>query len=99
MIRRPPRSTLFPYTTLFRSDLGGANAVGEQRRHDGSRATAHVDVEAATAVEAFLDCGDHADLVHAADHPAAGQSQSAPWRSRPPPPDHPLQNIHVPASL
>src|SRR2546430_9045237 len=23
MIRRPPRSTLFPYTTLFRSDCGG----------------------------------------------------------------------------
>src|SRR3712207_9476866 len=23
MIRRPPRSTLFPYTTLFRSHLGG----------------------------------------------------------------------------
>src|SRR3712207_9409606 len=23
MIRRPPRSTLFPYTTLFRSDLFG----------------------------------------------------------------------------
>src|SRR3712207_9059932 len=23
MIRRPPRSTLFPYTTLFRSDVGG----------------------------------------------------------------------------
>src|SRR5258707_11911506 len=23
MIRRPPRSTLFPYTTLFRSDLVG----------------------------------------------------------------------------
>src|SRR5258706_9812920 len=23
MIRRPPRSTLFPYTTLFRSDLQG----------------------------------------------------------------------------
>ena len=22
MIRRPPRSTLFPYTTLFRSDTG-----------------------------------------------------------------------------
>src|SRR3712207_8900259 len=22
MVRRPPRSTLFPYTTLFRSDLG-----------------------------------------------------------------------------
>src|SRR3712207_9026277 len=24
MIRRPPRSTLFPYTTLFRSGHGGA---------------------------------------------------------------------------
>src|SRR2546422_11401664 len=23
MIRRPPRSTLFPYTTLFRSNIGG----------------------------------------------------------------------------
>src|SRR3712207_7315290 len=29
MIRRPPRSTLFPYTTLFRSDVGaGARSVG-----------------------------------------------------------------------
>src|SRR2546423_6265785 len=27
MIRRPPRSTLFPYTTLFRSSLGGGNAA------------------------------------------------------------------------
>src|SRR3712207_7566242 len=25
MIRRPPRSTLFPYTTLFRSNKVGAN--------------------------------------------------------------------------
>src|SRR5689334_24119769 len=25
MIRRPPRSTLFPYTTLFRSELGGVS--------------------------------------------------------------------------
>src|SRR3712207_8657181 len=28
MIRRPPRSTLFPYTTLFRSVLGAAPAAG-----------------------------------------------------------------------
>src|SRR2546430_10846809 len=27
MIRRPPRSTLFPYTTLFRSHLVGAAAA------------------------------------------------------------------------
>src|SRR3712207_7843990 len=28
MIRRPPRSTLFPYTTLFRSMLNGAMLAG-----------------------------------------------------------------------
>src|SRR5437667_6248299 len=52
MIRRPPRSTLFPYTTLFRSNadivhLAGvverpeANAAGTKRfvfgHHDGFR--------------------------------------------------------------
>src|SRR3712207_7210725 len=30
MIRRPPRSTLFPYTTLFRSDI--QQAQGGERR-------------------------------------------------------------------
>src|SRR3712207_8668594 len=29
MIRRPPRSTLFPYTTLFRSEFTAAN-IGKQ---------------------------------------------------------------------
>src|SRR5947209_17273657 len=38
MIRRPPRSTLFPYTTLFRSDLLGTGGSG---RHDPQ---GHVDV-------------------------------------------------------
>src|SRR2546422_1832387 len=28
MIRRPPRSTLFPYTTLFRSQLGRRGVTG-----------------------------------------------------------------------
>src|SRR2546430_12775219 len=27
MIRRPPRSTLFPYTTLFRSDLSNGSTL------------------------------------------------------------------------
>src|SRR5689334_24492377 len=35
MIRRPPRSTLFPYTTLFRSDERGTEeynrALGDKR--------------------------------------------------------------------
>src|SRR2546430_12624175 len=32
MIRRPPRSTLFPYTTLFRSADDETVAAGEQRQ-------------------------------------------------------------------
>src|SRR3989441_13273930 len=36
MIRRPPRSTLFPYTTLFRSGPGG---VGVCRPGPGDRKT------------------------------------------------------------
>src|SRR3712207_8640454 len=31
MIRRPPRSTLFPYTTLFRSSRGPARGQGGSR--------------------------------------------------------------------
>src|SRR3712207_8198383 len=34
MIRRPPRSTLFPYTTLFRSQVGGVQPGAGQRVHD-----------------------------------------------------------------
>src|SRR5947209_15201254 len=52
MLRRPPRSTLFPYTTLFRSGVYGRvghsfdgrglrtaeeKEVGENRRHRGGR--------------------------------------------------------------
>src|SRR3712207_7722872 len=32
MIRRPPRSTLFPYTTLFRSQRNHSTAVDGRRR-------------------------------------------------------------------
>src|SRR3989442_5822541 len=46
MIRRPPRSTLFPYTTLFRSGVGGRGtharttvlAGGRSRRVGAHRA-------------------------------------------------------------
>src|SRR2546423_7128713 len=31
MIRRPPRSTLFPYTTLFRSILSKTDALDEEK--------------------------------------------------------------------
>src|SRR5256885_9929454 len=32
MIRRPPRSTLFPYTTLFRSSIGAVQPWSEENR-------------------------------------------------------------------
>src|SRR5687767_15231494 len=41
MIRRPPRSTLFPYTTLFRSpgaDAGSAREHRPARSRSGARA-------------------------------------------------------------
>src|SRR5205814_7253418 len=39
MLRRPPRSTLFPYTTLFRSPSGRAGARRGQRCRKGQRRT------------------------------------------------------------
>src|ERR1051326_7589229 len=45
MIRRPPRSALFPYTTLFRS----AGVAGPALRDDGARAFREWHVEVAVA--------------------------------------------------
>src|SRR2546426_5457452 len=63
MIRRPPRSTLFPYTTLFRSALLGQlphddpehHAGVVLRRHAGVAAMAH----ALGAIEQVLDVDAH----------------------------------------
>src|SRR6266576_4416874 len=44
MIRRPPRSTLFPYTTLFRSSIGTdrwMRLASEALRHGGNRSEEH----------------------------------------------------------
>src|SRR5204862_7876563 len=43
MIRRPPRSTLFPYTTLFRSWVKNVKITGEIQHYDGG-----VDIEYST---------------------------------------------------
>src|SRR5258705_3057072 len=62
MIRRPPRSTLFPYTTLFRSDeiRVGFQALGQV---DGKRLRVHLrivnrefDLESAEGRAAHLLC-------------------------------------------
>src|SRR3989449_2861035 len=52
MIRRPPRSTLFPYTTLFRSQLaGGGDHLG---RHLGRAADDQAIVVLELAEQIFL---------------------------------------------
>src|SRR5689334_23950287 len=41
MIRRPPRSTLFPYTTLFRSEVHDAIADRRARHRDDEHRLPH----------------------------------------------------------
>src|SRR3712207_8506406 len=52
MIRRPPRSTLFPYTTLFRSRADG---IAPRRRQGRRRVREHLWSVAARGVVANLD--------------------------------------------
>src|SRR3712207_9593903 len=78
MIRRPPRSTLFPYTTLFRS-LGGVDLVGPQQRvvdaaNDGGhgvdrvQALVRVRVAGEVGVGGHLPAGEVDRLESGADH-------------------------------
>src|SRR3712207_7954462 len=68
MIRRPPRSTLFPYTTLFRSvvqvgddhvrDLARVAPHGDQAVGDGA-----ADLAPALLRERGVEAGVHHDLA------------------------------------
>src|SRR2546425_1530326 len=63
MIRRPPRSTLFPYTTLFRSlGVDDLLAVGAGRAADGPARVAHDEALADERLAAL-----HADPVGGGD--------------------------------
>src|SRR3712207_9588609 len=68
MIRRPPRSTLFPYTTLFRSEGGladgdgdGAAGVGGDHAADDALGRLHRDGADAPLAEVLLDLADDVD--------------------------------------
>src|SRR3712207_9175959 len=50
MIRRPPRSTLFPYTTLFRSQVAQAGRVERRVEPDREQGLGLVEKEAPVAV-------------------------------------------------
>src|SRR2546430_13647966 len=65
MIRRPPRSTLFPYTTLFRSqDVGGLGHL----HHEGGAPAGEI-IRRSDAREDAIDRPEHGALRgHVAAH-------------------------------
>src|SRR2546422_11224498 len=70
MIRRPPRSTLFPYTTLFRSLRVEAGEGGQQRGmdvQDASRKSPD-EIRAQDAHEAREAHQVHLKLLEDTDH-------------------------------
>src|SRR3712207_6966084 len=69
MIRRPPRSTLFPYTTLFRSD-GHGRALAAVRDEEEEEPVRELDVEE------DVRCG------HAAARRLSGRARASRWQSR-----------------
>src|SRR5690349_23663648 len=77
MIRRPPRSTLFPYTTLFRSDTGAevvaVEPVAEMRARIGPAAARALDgtAEAMPLPDASAD----AVTVRSEEHTSELQSR------------------------
>src|SRR2546427_1336244 len=79
MIRRPPRSTLFPYTTLFRSRHARPGAGRGARGADGGdvRRTPRrdrPDTRAAGAARASVHCA--ASALRSEEHTSELQSQS-----------------------
>src|SRR3712207_8623401 len=60
MIRRPPRSTLFPYTTLFRSLAGIGRVESGHGRHGGATAAPDGMVSPRITGRALTGAGDTA---------------------------------------
>src|SRR3712207_8783747 len=75
MIRRPPRSTLFPYTTLFRSQVGDERDADAGRDEPLDREVV-VGVEGDARLEAGGVAGAHEDHRVRAAALGAGQPRS-----------------------
>src|SRR3712207_8813373 len=62
MRRRPPRSTLFPYTTLFRALVAGAEVLHQDPpRHRIDREVADADEEARAPGPEIEECSGEED--------------------------------------
>src|SRR5688572_32415063 len=74
MIRRPPRSTLFPYTTLFRSGQLAGRRVG---RDDDDAAVGALEAPSVhLSPLAGLPAGEHDEALRSEEHTSELQSQS-----------------------
>src|SRR3712207_8149243 len=71
MIRRPPRSTLFPYTTLFRSDVEGLGeeVVGaELEAEDGVALAGGTGADDDGDVGAVVEVGAEDEAIGVGEH-------------------------------
>src|SRR3712207_8582833 len=77
MIRRPPRSTLFPYTTLFRSDAEAQREeAAERRQRDDAHLVDHVgDVDAPPRREQPLGLPPRGGAPRSEEHTSELQSR------------------------
>src|SRR2546429_2852122 len=94
MIRRPPRSTLFPYTTLFRSQRGG-EAAHDEGREVGCVADARAEQHGTEQRHAHVRSEEHTSELQSRLHlvcrlllekkncPALTSSRTATFRREP----------------
>src|SRR2546430_9917100 len=80
MIRRPPRSTLFPYTTLFRSDDGPARRRIQDAEAEATRDEAREDDRHAGAQRGEEDHG--AREPQRAGHPRRSEEHTSELQSQ-----------------
>src|SRR3712207_9161429 len=77
MIRRPPRSTLFPYTTLFRSERRAALFVNTRRdQPNGLAAALGCDLTEAGTIVTDADGRTNVAGLYAAGDAATAHSRS-----------------------
>src|SRR2546430_5362413 len=80
MIRRPPRSTLFPYTTLFRSDsvnFMAGNLTSQVRNiADVAKAIAAGDLSKKITVDVKGEIFELKNTIRSEEHTSELQSQS-----------------------